>query len=157
MFRTKYDTKEPVYSEVGSPIKKLYQLRETKNGEELVEIGETDLYKYIQSHADSVDIHKILERCAMIEDYGLLNKVPATYMDITEMPKTLAEAYEQVQNAKDLFNRMPIEIKEKYDNNFVQFISGLGDSKFNNIVEEYVKKLAVENAPLSDEVKTNES
>lgn len=157
MFRTKYDERKIVYSEPGSGIKKVYQLRETKDGEDLVEIGETDLYKYIQSHADSVDIHKILERCAMIEDYGLLNKVPGIYMDITEMPKTLAEAYEQVQNAKDLFNRMPVDIKEKYDNNFVQFISGLGDSKFNNLVEEYVKKLAVKDAPIDKEVKSDES
>lgn len=156
MFRTKYDEAKPVFSNVGSNIKKVYQYRETKEGEELVEIGETDIYKYIQSHADSVDIHKILERCAMIEDYGLLNKVPGIYADITEMPKSLAEAYDQIQNAKDLFNRMPVDIKEKYNNNFVEFISGLGDTKFNSIVEEYVKKLAVKDAPM-EEVKVNES
>lgn len=101
-FRTKYDEFKPVCCNPGSPIKKEYQLRETKDGMDLVEVGETNLYRYIQSHADSVDIHKILERCALIGDYGLLERAPGVYMDITEMPKSLAEAYDQIQNARDL-------------------------------------------------------
>ena len=97
MFRNKYDPHDHVYTDPGSPIKIEYQLRIVDNSEEIVETGKSDLYEYIQSHADSVDITKILERCAMIQDYSMLNRMPAQFMDVSDMPKTLAEAYANVQ------------------------------------------------------------
>ena len=56
------DQIKPVHAAVGSPTKTEFQLRIKDNNEYLEPIGKTSLYDYIQSHADSVDIHKILER-----------------------------------------------------------------------------------------------
>ena len=152
MFRNKYDPHDHVYTDPGSPIKIEYQLRIVDNSEEIVETGKSDLYEYIQSHADSVDITKILERCAMIQDYSMLNRMPAQFMDVSDMPKTLAEAYANVQDAKNFFDRMPVNIKEKYENNFVQFIADIGTERFKNNVSDFLESIKPK-----EEVKPDES
>lgn len=152
MFRNKYKEHDRVFTEPGSPIKIEYQLRIIDNNEEIVETGKSNLYEYIQSHADSVDITKILERCALIQDYSMLNRMPAAFMDVTEMPKNLAEAYAHVQDAHNFFDRMPVELKEKYSNNFVEFISDIGTDRFNNNVNEFLEKIKPK-----EEVKVDES
>lgn len=144
MFRTMYDEKarSRTIANAGDPVKVEYQLRIQKDHSETLEpVGKSSLYDYIQSHADSVDLHKILERCAMVDDYSLLNRMPAQFMDTTEMPKTLAEAFSMVQDAKTMFDRFPVDIKEKYDNNFVDFLGSLGTDKFDNIAGEYLKSI----------------
>lgn len=152
MFRNKYEKHDRVISDPGSPIKIEYQLRIIDNSEQIVETGKSNLYEYIQSHADSVDIEKILERCALIEDYSLLNRMPSAFMDVTEMPKNLAEAYAHVQDAKNFFDRMPIDIKEKYENNFVQFISDIGTDRFAKNVSDFLERIKEK-----EEVKVDES
>lgn len=140
MFRTMYDRKQlkPVKACPGSGTKIEYQLRIKGSVEILEPVGKSSLYDYIQSHADSVDIHKILERCALMDDYSILNRMPANFMDVTEMPKSLAEAYSMVEDARKMFERMPTSVKESYDNNFVEFIQDIGSEKFVKVVGEYV-------------------
>lgn len=152
MFRNKYEKHDHVYTDPGSPIKIEFQLRIINNSEEIVETGKSNLYEYIQSHADSVDITKILERCSLIEDYSMLNRMPSAFMDVTEMPSNLAEAYANVQDAKNFFERMPIEIKEKYQNNFVEFISDIGTDRFNKNVSDFLNSIKSK-----EEVKQDES
>lgn len=138
----------------GSPIKTEYQVRLIDNNMEIVETGKSDLYEYIQSHKDSVDIHKILERCAQIEDYSLLNRMPTQFMDVTDMPDNLAGAYAMVKDAENFFDRMPVDIKEKYNNNFIEFISDLGSDKFNDNVSKFldtVKKVTESKSAVKEE------
>lgn len=140
-FNTYFGEHKTVYCDPGSPIKDEYQLRVTKNGQELEKIGESSIYDYIQSHADSVDIHKILERCALLDDYSILNRMPGAFMDVTNMPKSLAEAYAAIKDAESFFEKMPISVKQAYDNDFTMFLQSLGSEKFNNLVSEYVDSI----------------
>lgn len=152
MFRNKYEKHERVIADPGSPVKIEYQLRIIDNNEEIVETGKSNLYEYIQSHADSVDITKILERCALIQDYSMLNRMPAAFMDVTDMPSNLAEAYAQVKDAKNYFDRMPIDIKEKYNNNFVEFIDDIGSERFKNNITDFLQKIKEEEVKETKEV-----
>lgn len=140
-FRTLYTDRKVVHIESGSGIKDEYQLRVVDGTKTLVKTGQSNLYEYIQSHADSVDIHKILERCAMMDDYSPLMRMPAQFMDVTEMPKNLADAYAAVQDAENFFNRMPTDIKEKYDNNFIQFLQDLGSENFKSNVSNFLDSI----------------
>lgn len=157
-FNTLYTGRKPISIDPGSPVKIEYQLRVVDNQMQLVETGKSDLYGYIQSHADSVDIHKILERCALLDDYSLLNRMPAQFMDVTAMPTNLAEAYSQVKDAQNFFDRMPTDIKEKYNNNFIEFIADIGSEKFSKNVSEFLDsiKKVDEVTNITEEVK-NES
>lgn len=140
-FRTLYTERKIVHIEPGSGIKDEFQLRVVDGTKTLVKTGQSNLYEYIQSHADSVDIHKILERCAMMDDYSPLMRMPAQFMDVTEMPKNLAEAYAAVMDAENFFNRMPTDIKEKYDNNFIQFLQDLGTEHFSSTVSDFLDSI----------------
>ena len=140
-FRSKYSERKEIFLETGTPVKKEYAIRIVDGEETLAETGESDWYGYIQSHADSVDIHKILERCRMMDDFSPLMRMPAEFMDVTYMPKSLAEAYAMTKDAENFFERMPTSVKEKYDNNFVQFIQDIGSERFNSNVYEFLDSI----------------
>lgn len=143
-FNTRYSEHKPVYCDPGSPIKDEYQLRVVDNENILVKTGKSNLFEYIQSHADSVDIHKILERCAMLDDYSILNRVPSEFMDVTDLPTTLAEAYSQIRDAENFFDLMPVDIKEKYNNNIIEFLHDIGSDNFNRNVSDYLDSIRKE-------------
>lgn len=143
-FNTRYSEHKPVFCDPGSPIKTEYQLRVVDNETTLVATGKTNLFEYIQSHADSVDIHKILERCALLDDFTILNRVPAEFMDVTSMPSSLAEAYSQIRDAENFFDLMPTDIKEKYNNNIIEFLHDLGSDNFNKNVSDFLDSMKKE-------------
>ena len=140
MFRTAYTNEENkrVHCVRGNPVKTEFALRVVDGVRTIVPVGNSSLYDSIQSHADSVDIHKILERCAMANDYSILNRMPADFMDCTSMPKTLAEAHAMIQDARNYFDKLPIDLKNKFDNNYIEFISSIGSKKFEAIVSEFL-------------------
>lgn len=140
-FGTKYGNHLVIENNPGSPVKIEYQLRVIDGQEQLVETGKSNWYEYIQSHKDSVDIHKILERCAMIDDYSPLMRMPAQFMDVTDMPKNLAEAHTMIQDAKNFFEQMPVDIKEKYENNYMAFIKDIGSDNFAKNVSSFLDSI----------------
>lgn len=142
-FPTKYNHSETPYTNCGDPIKIEYAIRVVDGETTLCEVGKSNLYEYIQSHADSVDLHKILERCAMLDDYSALNRMPAAFMDVTNMPKTLAEAFAMTQDAKNFFDMMPTYIKNQYGDNFVEFIKDIGSDNFTKNVTSFLDSIAV--------------
>lgn len=158
-FNIYFEDRKPVFSDPGSPIKDECQVRVVDGVLELVKTGETNLYDYIQSHKDSVDIHKILERCALLDDYSILNRMPSAFMDVTEMPTSLAEAYSAIKDAENFFERMPVDIKQSYDNSFTDFLQSLGSEKFNKVVGSYLDSIKVKDnaAAAAQEVTNGES
>lgn len=129
-FRTQYDFRQSPYTEPGSRIKILYSPVFDSNGHmSLVESGKEDIYDYIQSHAESVDIHVILKRFAM-GDVSVLSRVQGTYGDFTQMPKTFAEALNTLVAAEQYFNSLPVEVRQRFGHNFNQFIASMDSPTF---------------------------
>lgn len=129
-FRTQYDPSERVYSEPGSPVKTLYSPVFDKAGVwHLEESGKHDLYAEIQSHADSVDIHIILQRFES-GDVSVLQRVQGTYGDFTSMPKTFAEALNTMIAAEQYFMSLPVETRAQFGHNFNQFIASMDAADF---------------------------
>lgn len=89
-FNTQYDPRERIQTCSGSPLKQLFTGRYNERGQiELTEDGTENIYEYIQSFAESTDIHSILRRYQNGE-VDVLSKVQGVYTDITEMPQTYA-------------------------------------------------------------------
>lgn len=129
-FRTQYDHDMSPASEPGSRIKILYApVFDSAGHMSLVESGKEDLYDYIQSHADSVDIHIILKRFAM-GDVSVLSRVQGTYGDFTQMPKTFAEALNTLVAAEQYFNSLPVEVRQRFNHNFNEFIASMDKPTF---------------------------
>ena len=129
-FKTQYDARERVHSHPGNPIKQLYAGSYNERGQvELKEDGTEDLYAYIQSFAESTDIHSILRRFENGE-VDVLEKVQGFYGDITEMPHTYAEALQRIEDSEKVFMSLPVEIRAKFNHSFSEFLSASQDDDF---------------------------
>lgn len=150
-FRTQFE-REPVISNPGEGIKDEFGSRIDKNGRVIVsKKGTTDLYSYIQSFADSTDINVLLKRFAN-GDESALNQRRAEYMDITEMPSTYAELLNKLNDGKELFDALPIELKNKYGNSFNKWIVESGSKDWLVDMGLYKEKETVVNEKTADEV-----
>lgn len=131
-FKTQYDPHDRVHQPEGSPIKTLYGPKFDGNGRMyLIETGKENLYDYIQSHADSVDIHVILKQFEQ-GDVSVLSRVQGAYGDFTQMPKTFAEALNTLIAAEQYFNSLPVETRAQFGHNFSQFIASMDASDFSS-------------------------
>lgn len=147
-FRTKYDTLEKVvYSEAGCPIRDVYASKLDKNNNIVVEKkGEENLYDYIQSFKDSVDINVVLKKFAAGDESALMQR-EGLYTDIVDMPTNLNEFVEFSRNAQQLFDSLPIETKKQYNNNVFNFMEAVNTGEFFKEKEKEILE------PLNDVIK----
>lgn len=118
---------------------------------QLKENGKKNLYQEIQSHKLSCDIHYILKRFANGE-IDVLSKVQGAYGDFTNMPRSFADVMNMTIEAQNHFDSLPVEVKQKFDNNFVQYMQSFGS-------DDWAKKVGIvsEFVPSESEVKSDES
>lgn len=129
-FRTRYESHDRVYQPAGSQIHILYSPIFDKNGVwHLEETGKENLYDYIQSHADSVDIHVILKQFAA-GDVSVLSRVQGAYGDFTQMPKTFAEALNTMVAAEQYFMSLDPDVRAQFHHNFNEFIAAMDSPDF---------------------------
>ncbi|UPW40971.1 internal scaffolding protein [Sigmofec virus UA08Rod_5899] len=130
MFKTQYDNHDRVYQNPGDPVKTLYGPIFDKNGVMSLKVtGKHDLYGEIQSHAESVDIHVLLQRYQN-GDPGALARVQGAYGDFTQMPQTFAEALNTMIAAEQYFMGLPVETRSEFGHSFQQFIASMDAPDF---------------------------
>lgn len=145
-FRTQfeaYETPVRVHQESGDRVKTVYspfyddfgvmQLRPT---------GKHDLYAEIQSHAESVDIHVLMERYQQ-GDAGALARVQGAYGDFTQLPSTFAEALNLMTAAEQYFLGLPVETRALFGHDFRQFIASMDQP-------DWTKKVGIDLPGASD-------
>lgn len=129
-FRTQYDRQAPVYQEPGSRVRIVYSPRYSETGVlDLEPTGKEDLYGYIQSHKESTDIHVLLNRFVNGET-DVLSRVQGFYADASNMPKTYAEVLNAVISGEEAFARLPVDIKQRFDNSFAVWLSSFDSPDF---------------------------
>lgn len=129
-FKTQYDARGRIESNPGNPVKQLYSGAYNERGQvELKEDGTEDLYAFIQSFAESTDIHSILKRYQNGE-VDVLEKVQGFYGDITEMPHTYAEALQRIADSEKVFMSLPVDVRAKFGHSFSQFLAASQESDF---------------------------
>lgn len=130
LLNTQYDDRARVYTNPGNPIKQLYTGSYNDRGQvELKEDGVEDLYSFIQSFAESTDIHVILKRYQNGE-VDVLEKVQGFYGDITEMPQTYAEALQRIADSEKVFMSLPVDVRAKFGHSFSEFLAASQDADF---------------------------
>ena len=122
----------------GSRLKDDRLLQMVDGHYELVTVGQSDLYQEIQSHKDSVDIYKLLDRYRS-GDISALQHVQGQYLDHIDAPKTLAEAYEFIHNAKSFFENLPLDIRKEYDHDASKFVADLGSDHSHELFAKVFK------------------
>lgn len=129
-FRTQFDERPRYQCCTGSRIKKLYAPRFDENGVmDLVEKGEENLYEYIQSHKDSVDINTLLRRYAQ-GDPDALSRVQAAYGDFTGLPSTYADLLNAVNDGKQYFESLPVDVRAQFNHSFSEFMASMDGPDF---------------------------
>lgn len=99
----------------------------------LIESDKTDLQEYIDSFAESVSIEHIMAMCAA-GDTSVLSKTQGAYLDTTVMPKTYRDMLDTVINGRAKFDALPVDVKQKFDNDFQKWFSDAGSP-------EWIKKM----------------
>lgn len=161
-----------VHSRAGYIDKLLYQPKINKQGIlDLVESGKENLYDYIQSFRDEVNIPLLVQKF-INGDVNALNRKQAMFLDVTKMPKTYAEMFSLVQSGIAMFEDLPLDVKKAYEQNPYLFFEDMGSDNWYNVLglDKPVikkpgrpKKEVVDAAPVLDdqmkekEVITNES
>lgn len=126
-FGTQFRHPRRFISEPGKRMHKLYGAVYDDNGRiDLIEKGEESIYDYIQSFADSVDIHVIMKRFSNGET-DVLSKVQGFYGDYTGLPDNYAEVLNVVQKGQNFFDSLPVEERAKFGHSFNEFMTALSD------------------------------
>ncbi len=130
MFNTQYDARDRIQTNPGNPIKQLYSGSYNERGQvELKEDGTENIYDFIQSFAESTDIHAIMRRFENGE-VDVLEKVQGFYGDVTEMPKTYAEALQRIADSEKVFMSLPVDVRAKFGHSFSEFLAASNDADF---------------------------
>lgn len=126
MFDNRYRAQRHFYSDPGDPVHVIYSPEFDKQGiMSLKESGRENLYDFIQSHRDSVDIHKILQRFDA-GDVSALSKVQGQFGDFSQFPKTYAEMLNYVIEGENTFNNLPLDVREQFGFSFQRWITAAG-------------------------------
>lgn len=119
------------YSDPGSQWAKDFEIQVDEKGHKtLVESGKHNIYDEIQSYAEDTKIETIMARAAA-GDMEVLNARKGVYADITNQPKDLAEALNNVFKLKNEFYKLPVNIREKFDQSPEKFIQQFGSDEWN--------------------------
>ncbi len=136
-FETQFRKPERFLSNPGSSVKILYGPEFDEKGRmTLVEKGRENLYDFIQSFKESVDIHVLLKRFANGET-DVLSKIQGFYGDFSEFPRTYADLLNTVNEGEAFFNGLPVEVRSKFGHSFPVFMSALSDGSISDILSEY--------------------
>lgn len=130
-WRNKYDSTESFETEPGSPLEPVYTpiINKETGAIDLEQTGVKNLYDEIQSHAESVDIDKIIERYMMTGDESILNKRIGSYIDVSDMPRNYTELLQRLVVAEREFDSMPEDIRRNY-NSIEEYVNDIGSPKW---------------------------
>lgn len=129
-FKTQYDARDRIFSDPGSPEHITYAGHYDEKGRVvLVESGRENIYDFIQSHAESCDIHVLMKRYQN-GDVEALSCKQGFYGDFLDFPKTYAEALNHMNEMERQFMALPVETREKFGNSFTEFLAASAEPDF---------------------------
>lgn len=118
----------PDYDSIRScPGSEYHVLREPKfDGTKLslVEVGREEIQPKIEAYAPFTDLVYMLSRLK-VNDFSVLNQSNPMYGDFSELPDNPIDAFNLVHNAERRFSELPVEEKQKYNNDYRVWLSQL--------------------------------
>lgn len=129
-FKTQYDARDRIFSDPGSPEHITYAGHYDEKGRVVLEeSGRENIYEFIQSHAESCDIHVLMKRYQN-GDVDALSQKQGFYGDFLDFPKTYAEALNHMNEMERQFMALPVETREKFGNSFTEFLAASAEPDF---------------------------
>lgn len=154
-FRSAYSGQVRRTSLTGNGHEPKYEYKVTDEGRELVKTGETDVYALIQSRLDETKIENIIKRATY--DPNALGsqdwQTSETMTDISDAPTNYHEWYGRIKDAEAEFDKLPVEIKNKWDNDVEKYIMAYGTQEWADKMGTAKKKAEAEKPAEKSEVK----
>lgn len=128
---TPYGDEKPkkLPNEPGNIMEPQYKERYDENGNTYLEqVGEINTYEKIQSYKDEVDPMSILARYAAGDTTVMAN--PGWYIDTSKLPKNYIEWRNLMNEQKEKFDALPLEIRNKFNNNFDNWAATAGEKEW---------------------------
>lgn len=149
MFKTAYgERKEKYPTPSGDPIIPIYEHRITKHGEKKLEkVGEKDIHAEIQTYEEETLISNIIARI-MQGDTSMLHAT-GQYIDTTELPKTMIEAQQMMQDLQNYWKHLPLDIRREYGHSVEAFIADSGSEHWMQVMNLGKTEIPVA-APIKD-------
>lgn len=150
-FKTKFDDHERVYMNSGDVE---FPIRKARKVDGVLVVDETkemfNMHDYIQSFRDSVDVEIILKRFTAGDQDAIekLTRSYGDYLDLSQIPDNFNDMMALAQRGHDMFNELPVEIKEKFGNNYETFVSNVGTA-------EWMEKMGYERETETDPVEAS--
>lgn len=142
--RVNHNEKERKETEAGRKTRLTFRWAyDDKGNKSLVQDEEIDRDAEIQSYLEETKIENIINRAAF--DPSIVQKLGAKLsdaepQDFTTMPSTLAEAQNLMIQTEQTWDKLPKEIKQKFDNDVDKFIARFGTA-------DWMKALGLEQEP----------
>lgn len=140
-FDDKVAKKEKYISINGTPYLEQYEYQVDKNGyRELVLTDKKEnVHARIQADYDSTDINKLMARFAL-GDSTAIDQRSGFYADVTKLPTSYAELFNRVEECKQYFDRLPVDVKQLFDNSYEVFFASYGSKEFDDKISKYNEK-----------------
>lgn len=100
----------------------------------LIESGEVDVQDMINSHAAACDMSFILSRLAN-GDRSFLNGSNPIFADFHNLPGSFRDVLDIALNSERIFNTLPLEQRQQFDNDYRKFVATAGTAEWNNIMQ----------------------
>lgn len=95
----------------------------------LVNDGIIDIQDQIESYAESTNIYNILSHLSP-EEFNSMQAPVGNFVDATEFPKTYAEALQLVIDGQNTFMKLPLEVRQRFDNDFNKWFVSAGSPEW---------------------------
>lgn len=146
IFATKYDRMEDHLSFVSNPgvedeIIYDYKIDSKTGVKDLVPVGKTSIKDFIQSHKDSVDLNKLMERFQNGE-VDVFERREGFYADVSDMPTTFPEMFARVQEAENMFMLLDPDVRAQFNNSPSEFWAQYGTDEFSKIMDSKLAEYA---------------
>lgn len=111
---------------------------DNKGIRKLVVDKEVDIYEKIQEDAKDTGLTNIFSKYGL-SIYDQLSKHEEKLVDLTNLPTNLMEAMNVIDDAKYAFDRQSKEIKQKFNNDFKQFIAASETGQLAQVLNDELK------------------
>ena len=122
----------------------------------LIESGKDDIQEMIQAQKDQTDMSYILSQMAIGNTSVLTDKTPM-YGDFTIMPKTYAEALQLVIDREADFMKLPLDVRNKFNNDFRQWFAQSGSDEWFDKMSSVLPAADFSDVDIENEVIKDES
>ena len=95
---------------------------------------------------DDCDLEQIIQRVMQTGDVSIMQQRQPLYADFADMPDNIFEAHRKIEEAKEVFNNLPTEVKEKYGMSFDRYLADFGS-------EEWMKNMGYFKEEIHEEEK----